>query len=196
VIKPENRKSSKKMKKPIKASDYGTVAVSLVVNDAKAAITFYEKAFGAKHLYSLTMPGGGIAHGEFKIGDTVVMISDENPQWGSKSPQSLRGSPVTLNVMVDDPDVTAEKAVKAGGKLVFPVSDHFYGFRSGRIEDPFGHYWIVSKVVEELTPAEMQRRMDDWLASMPKDKPTAKASAAGKAKTKPASPKPAQKAQK
>jgi len=76
------------MDKPIKASDYGTVAVSLVVSDAKAAIAFYEKVFGAKHLYSLTMPGGRIAHGEFKIGNTVVMISDENPQWGSKGPSS------------------------------------------------------------------------------------------------------------
>jgi PhnB protein len=150
--------------KKIKASDYGTVSVSLVVKDAKAAIEFYRKVFGAKHLYSLTMPGGGVAHGEFKIGNTLVMISDENPQWGSKSPATLGGSPVTLNVMVDDPDATAEKAVKAGGKLVFPVSDQFYGFRSGRIEDPSGHYWIVSKVLEELSPKEMQKRMDTMMA--------------------------------
>ena len=184
------------MDKKIKASDYGTVAVSLVVKDAKAAIEFYKKVFGAKHLYSLTMPGGGIAHGEFKIGNTLVMISDENPQWGSKSPATLGGSPVTLNVMVDDPDATAEKAVKAGGKVVFPVSDHFYGFRSGRIEDPSGHYWIISRVLEELTPAEMQRRMDAWLASIPKSEPRAEAKAASSAKKKPASPKPAKKAAK
>jgi PhnB protein len=153
------------MDKAIKAKDYGTVAVSLVVKDAKAAIEFYKKVFGAKHLYNLTMPGGGVAHGEFKIGNTLVMISDENPQWGSKSPATLGGSPVTLNVMVDDPDATAEKAVKAGGKLVFPVSDQFYGFRSGRIEDPSGHYWIVSKVLEELSPQEMQKRMDAMMVA-------------------------------
>jgi PhnB protein len=151
--------------KKIKASDYGTVAVSLVVKDAKAAIAFYEKVFGAKHLYSLTMPGGGVAHGEFKIGKTLVMISDESPQWGSKSPAALGGSPVTLNVMVEDPDATAEKAVKAGGKLIYPVSDQFYGFRSGRIEDPSGHQWIVSKVLEELSPKEMQKRMDKMMAA-------------------------------
>jgi PhnB protein len=176
------------MDKAIKAKDYGTVAVSLVVKDAKAAIAFYEKVFGAKHLYSLTMPGGGVAHGEFKIGNALVMISDENPQWGSKSPATLGGSPVTLNVMVDDPDATAEKAVKAGGKLIFPVSDQFYGFRSGRIEDPSGHYWIVSKVLEELSPKEMQKRMDAMMAgaqapstapekkAAPKRKPAQKAS--------------------
>jgi PhnB protein len=150
--------------KKIKASDYGTVAVSLVVKDAKPAIAFYEKVFGAKHLYSLTMPGGGVAHGEFKIGKTLVMISDESPQWGSKSPATLGGSPVTLSVMVDDPDATAEKAVKAGGKLIYPVSDQFYGFRSGRIEDPSGHQWIVSKVLEELSPKEMQKRMEAMMA--------------------------------
>lgn len=154
------------MKEPIKAADYGSVAVSLVVKDAKAAIAFYKTVFGAKHLYSLTMPDGGIAHGEFKIGNSIVMISDENPQWGSKSPQTLGGSPVTLNVMVPDPDKTAAKAEKAGGKIVYPVSDHFYGFRSGRIEDPFGHHWIVSKVLEELTPREMQRRMEAWMKEM------------------------------
>jgi PhnB protein len=181
------------MNKAIKASDYGTVAVSLVVKDAKTAIEFYKKAFGAKHLYSLTMPGGGVAHGEFKIGSTLVMITDENPQWGSKSPATLGGSPVTLNVMVDDPDATAQKAVKAGGKLVQPVSDHFYGFRSGRIEDPSGHYWIISKIIEELTPAEMQRRMDAWLASMQKSEPAPKTKTAGSAKKQPANAKPAKK---
>jgi PhnB protein len=154
------------MEKPIKAADYGTVAVSLIVRDAKAAIDFYKKVFGAKHLYSLTMPGGAVAHGEFKIGDTLVMIADENPQWGNKSPQSLGGSPVTLNVMVENPDATAAKAEKAGAKVVSPVTDHFYGFRSGRLQDPFGHVWIVSKVNEELTPKEMQRRMDEWMKSM------------------------------
>jgi PhnB protein len=154
------------MEKPIKAADYGTVAVSLIVRDAKAAIDFYKKVFGAKHLYSLKMPGGGVAHGEFKIGDTLVMIADENPQWGNKSPQSLGGSPVTLNVMVENPDATAAKAEKAGAKVVSPVTDHFYGFRSGRLQDPFGHIWIVSKVNEELTPKEMQRRMDEWMKSM------------------------------
>ena len=152
------------MDKPIKASEYGTVAVSLVVRDAKAAIDFYKKVLGAKHLYSLTMPNGGVAHAEFKIGDTIIMIADENP--GNKSPQTLGGSPVTLNIMVDNPDATLAEAEKAGGKIVFPVADQFYGFRSGRFQDPFGHVWIVSKVLEELSPKEMQKRMDAMMGGM------------------------------
>lgn len=174
------------MEKPIKAADYGTVGVALIVKDAKAAIAYYKKAFGAKELYKLTMPDGSVAHGEFKISNTIVMISDENPQWGSKSPASLGGSPVTLNVQVDDPDATAKKAVEAGGKLVYPVADQFYGYRSGRIEDPFGHQWIVSKILEELTPAEMQRRMEAWLADMEKGQTAGKAKKASEAKPKPA----------
>lgn len=151
------------MDKPIKASDYGTVAVSLVVRDAKAAVDFYKKVLGAVHLYTLTMPNGGIAHAEFKIGDTIIMIADENPEWGSKSPQTLGGSPVTLNVMADNPDATLAEAEKAGGEVIFPAADQFYGFRSGRFQDPFGHVWIVSKVIEELSPQEMQKRMDAML---------------------------------
>lgn len=151
-----------------KTGGYGTVSVSLVVRDAKAAMAFYRKAFGAKERYRLTMPDGSIAHAEFEIGDTVVMIADENPQWGNMSPETLGGSPVTLNVLVDDPHVTVAKAEAEGGKALTPVSDHFYGFRSGRVQDPFGHIWIVSKMLEELSPGEMQRRMDAWLAEMNK----------------------------
>jgi PhnB protein len=146
--------------KAIKRSDYGTVAVRLVVRDAKAAMDFYKKVFGAKHLYSLTTPDGGIAHAEFKIGDTLIMIVDENPEWGNKSPQTLGGSPFTLNIMVQNPDATLAEAEKAGGQILSPAADQFYGFRSGRLQDPFGHVWIVSKVLEELSPKEMQKRMD------------------------------------
>lgn len=159
------------MSKAPKSTDYGSVAPSLIVHDAKAAIRFYEQVFGATPLYNLTMPDGSIAHGEFKIGDTIVMIADENPQWGNKSPQTLGGSPVTLNVMVDDPDATVSKAEGAGATILIPVADHFYGYRSGRIQDPFGHVWIVSKVLEELRPEEMQQRMTEWLAQMAKQSP-------------------------
>jgi len=168
--------------KAIKSSDYGTVAVSLVARDAKAAIDFYEKVFGAKHLYSLTMPNGGIAHAEFKIGDTIILIADENPEWGNKSPQTLGGSPFTLNIMVRNPDATLAEAEKAGGKIVFPVADQFYGFRSGRLQDPFGHVWIVSKVLEELSPKEMQKRMDAMMGGV-QEKAPAEAGKSGKRST-------------
>jgi PhnB protein len=149
----------------VKATDYGTVSVSLVTRDAKAAMDFYEKVFGAKELYRLTLPDGGIAHAEFKIGDTVIMIADEKPQWGNKGPATLGGSPVVLNVMVDDPDATVAKAAAEGGKVLLPVADQFYGYRSGRIQDPDGHLWIVSKLIEEVSPDEMQKRMDTMIAA-------------------------------
>ena len=153
------------MNEPVKAADYGTVSVSLVVGDAKAAMAFYGTVFGAKELYRLTLPDGGIAHAEFKIGDTVVMIADENPQWGNKGPATLGGSPVVLNVMVDDPDATVAKAGAAGGKVLVPVADQFYGYRCGRIQDLDGHLWIVSKLIEEVSPDEMQKRMDLMMAA-------------------------------
>ncbi len=154
------------METPIKASDYGTVAVHLIVRDAAAAMAFYEAVFGAKELYRLTMPDGSIAHAEFKIGDTIVMIANEHPAWGNKSPQTLGGTPIVLNVSVDDPDATAAKAEAHGGKIVTPVSDQFYGFRTGRIQDPSGHLWMVSKMIEALSPEEMQRRMDAMMTGM------------------------------
>ena len=153
------------MGEPVRAADYGTVSVSLVVRDAIAAMDFYEKVFGAKELYRLTLPNGSVAHAEFKIGDTIIMIADENPEWGNKSPQTLGGSPVVLNVMVDDPDATVAKAGAAGGKVLVPVADQFYGYRSGRIQDPDGHLWIVSKLIEEVSPDEMQKRMDMMMAA-------------------------------
>ena len=85
----------------------------------------------------------------------------KDPKWGNKSPETLGGSSVALKVMVDDPDVTVAKAEKAeGGKSLIPVADQFYGFRSGRIQDLDGHVWIVSKVIEEFSPEEMQKRME------------------------------------
>jgi len=153
------------MGEPGKTANYGTVSVSLVVQDAKAAMDFYGKVFGAKELYRLTMPDGGIAHAEFRIGDTVVMIADERNEWGNKSPRVLGGSPVVLNVMVDDPEATVAKAEAEGGKILIPVADQFYGFRSGRIQDPGGHLWIVSKLIEEVSPDEMQKRMDMMMAA-------------------------------
>ncbi len=157
------------METPVKPSEYGSVSVSLVVRDAKAAMAYHEKVFGAKERYRLTMPDGGIAHAEFIIGDTVVMIADENPAWGNKSPETLGGTPIVLNVSVDDPDAAAAKAEAHGGKIVTPVQDHFYGFRAGRIQDPSGHLWMVSKMLEALSPAEMQRRMDALFSDTPKE---------------------------
>lgn len=149
----------------VKPVDYGTVSVRLVVKDAKAAMAFYEKVFDAKELYRLTMPDGGITHAEFKIGDTVIMITDESPRVGNACPGTLGGTPVVLNVMVNDPDATVAKAETEGGKVQVPVADQFYGYRAGRIQDPAGHLWIVSKLIEVVSPEEMQKRIDMMMAA-------------------------------
>jgi PhnB protein len=141
----------------------GTVAASLIVRNADAALRFYAEVFGARELYRLTTPDGLIAHAEFAIGDCVVMLGSEHPDWHNKSPLTLGGSPIILNVMVDDPDAVIAKAEAAGAKVLFPAADHFYGYRSGRIQDPEGHMWMVSKIFEEVSPEEMQRRMEEMI---------------------------------
>jgi PhnB protein len=132
----------------------------LMVNGADAAIAFYKKAFGATEVMRLTDPAGKIAHAQVKIGEAPVMLAEETKEWGNRSPQTLGGTPVIIDLCVANVDAVVERAVAAGAKLVFPVADQFYGFRSGRISDPFGHVWIVSTQKEDLTTEEMQRRFD------------------------------------
>ena len=137
----------------------------LMVNGADAAIAFYKKAFGATEVMRLTEPSGKIAHAQVKIGDAPVMLAEETKEWGNHSPQTLGGTPVIIDLCVDDVDAVVERAVAAGAKLVFPVADQFYGYRSGRISDPFGHVWIVSTQKENLTNEEMQRRFEAMMKS-------------------------------
>jgi PhnB protein len=153
------------MVEPVEAENHGTVSVCLVVKDSKAAMAFYAKVFGAKELYRLTTPDGGITHAEFKIGNTVIMIADENPRYGNACPATLGGTAVVLNVLADDPDATAAKAEAEGGKVQVSVADQIYGYRAGRIKDPDGHLWIVSKLIETLSPEEMQKRIDLAMAA-------------------------------
>lgn len=151
--------------KPI-PEGYHTVTPYLTVRQAHAAIAFYCEAFGAKEVMRLTMPDGSIAHAEVRIGDSHVMLSEERPEWGNTGPQSLNGTTVGLSVYVSDCDAAVQKAVAAGAKLERPVADQFYGDRTGTILDPFGHRWTIATHKEDMTPAEMQDRMNAWLASM------------------------------
>ena len=132
----------------------------LVVNGAAQAIEFYISAFGAKERMRLVEPGGKIAHAEMTIGDAVFMVKDEFPEWGDRSPDPAGGSPVRIGLYVDDVDEVAKRAVAAGAKILIPVGDQFYGDRSGRLADPFGHIWIISTHKEDVSPEEMKRRMD------------------------------------
>ncbi|MCI0661061.1 MAG: VOC family protein [Acidobacteria bacterium] len=135
----------------------------LCVRDAAGALDFYKKAFGATELMRFPMPDGKIGHAEFKIGKAIVMLADEFPDYGFLSPQTIGGSPVQIMVYVEDVDSVVKQAEGAGAKLLSPVADQFYGDRSGKLQDPYGHLWYISTHKEDVAPEEMQKRHDDYL---------------------------------
>jgi PhnB protein len=146
--------------KPI-PEGYHTATPYLILSDAAKAIEFYKRAFGAAELMRFPAPGGKIGHAEIKIGDSQIMLADEHPDMGYKSPTSLGGSPVSIMLYVNDVDATAAQAVSAGARVTKPVQDQFYGDRSGTFTDPFGHVWHISTHKEDVAPDEMDRRMKE-----------------------------------
>ena len=152
-----------KATKPI-PQGYHSVTPYLVIRDAAKAIDFYKKAFGAVEKFRMAGPDGKIGHAEIQIGDSMIMISDENPQFGSKSPQALGGSPVSIFLYVPDVDATFKQAVSAGAKETMAVSDQFWGDRYGKVADPFGHMWNLATHKEDLTPAEIDERAKKFFA--------------------------------
>ena len=145
------------MTKPIPAG-YHSVTPYLIIKGASDAIEYYQKAFGAIELMRIPAPGGKIGHAEIKIGDSPIMLADEFPEMGYKSPQTLGGSAVSIMIYVEDVDAVFKQAIAAGGKEQRPVKDQFYGDRSGTLEDPFGHVWHVATHKEDISPEEMERR--------------------------------------
>jgi PhnB protein len=137
---------------------YHNVTPYLIVDDAARALEFYKKAFGATELLRMPKPNGKIGHAEIRIGDSTVMLADESPEVGARSPRSLGGSPVSIFLYVEDVDTTFGKAVDAGAKVQRPLADQFYGDRTGGIEDPFGHAWYIATHVEDVSPEEMKKR--------------------------------------
>jgi PhnB protein len=148
--------------KPIPAGYEGALPY-LSVRDAAGALDFYKKAFGAEELMRFPMPDGKIGHAEIKIGKAIVMLADEFPEQDFLSPQTIGGSPVQIMVYVEDVDSVAKQAEKAGAKVLSPVADQFYGDRSGRLQDPYGHVWYISTHKEDVAPEEMQKRHDEYL---------------------------------
>lgn len=144
--------------KPI-PDGYHSVTPYLIVDGAAAAIDFYKKAFGAVEVMRMPAPGGKIGHAEIKIGDSHVMLADENAEMNARSPRSVGGTPLSLLVYVEDVDKTVALAVAAGAKVESPVENKFYGDRMGGILDPFGHKWYVGTHIEDVTPEEMKKRM-------------------------------------
>ena len=147
------------MVKPI-PDGYRAVTPYLIVDGGAKAIDFYKRAFGATELLRMAHPKHGVAHAEIKIGDSIIMLADENPNAGYVGPRSLGGSTVSIVLHVADVDATFERAVQAGARAQRPVANQFYGDRSGMLEDPFGHFWTISTHVEDIDPEELKRRID------------------------------------
>jgi PhnB protein len=133
----------------------------LTVKDAAAAIEFYRRALGAEEVLRIEAPAGLIGHAELRIGKAIVMLSEEYPDMGIVGPLALGGSPVGIHLYVEDVDAAVGRAVAAGATLLRPVADQFYGDRTAKLADPFGHIWHLATRQENVPPAEMQRRASE-----------------------------------
>ena len=152
--------------KPI-PQGFHTATPYLTLNDASRAIDFYKRAFGAQELMRMDGPPGKVAHAEIKIGDSIIMLGDEMPGMGNPSPHTLGNTTGGILLYVTDVDAVYQQAVSAGAKAEAPPQDMFWGDRYGRLKDPFGHSWSVATHKEDVSPAEMQKRMKDAMAKMP-----------------------------
>jgi len=151
------------MTKPI-PEGYPRLTPYLIVDGASAAIDFYGSVLGASERMRMPMPNGRIGHAELELGDSLLMLADENPDMDIRGPASLGGTPVSMHLYVEDADAVFARALEAGAKALRPVEDRFYGDRSGQFEDPFGHRWDVSTHVEDVPPEEMSKRAEAAMA--------------------------------
>jgi PhnB protein len=142
---------------------YHSVTPYLIVKGGADAINFYKRAFGAVELMRMASPDGRIGHAEIKIGDSIIMLADEHPDMGHRSPQSLGGAGVSLMIYVDKVDEVFKQAVASGAKELQPLKNQFYGDRSGTLQDPFGHQWTVATHIEDVAPDEMRRRAEKFM---------------------------------
>lgn len=140
---------------------YHSVTPYLVVDDAKRAIDFYTRAFGAEEKFRMPM-GDRIGHAEIQIGDSHVMLADEFPDMGHLGPKNRGGTTVSLMVYVEDVDTSFKQAIDAGATETRPLENQFWGDRMGTLTDPFGHVWSLASHVEDVAPEEMQRRMEQF----------------------------------
>ena len=135
-----------------------TITAHLIVDGGDKALEFYKNAFGAKILGVYHTPDGKVMHAEMQIGDSRVMLADAFPMPGCGSPKTLGGTPVVLNLYVDNVDPLFDQAVNAGAKVTMPLANQFWGDRYGQVEDPFGHKWALGQHIEDIAPEEMERR--------------------------------------
>jgi PhnB protein len=153
--------------KPI-PKGFRTLTPHLAIRDAAKAIEFYKKAFGAQALGVHNTPDGKIMHAELKIGDSIVMLSDEFPGGPLQSPQAVAGTTAMMHLYVEDVDTWFDRAVAAGASVLMPVRDMFWGDRYGHLKDPFGHQWSIATHKEDVAPAELEKRGAAALAEMAK----------------------------
>jgi PhnB protein len=145
---------------------YQTITPYLAVEDASAAIDFYQRALGAKERVRMGGPGDSIMHAELEIGDSLIMLSDPFPQASTKPPKELGGTSVSIFAYVEDVDSLYKQAVDAGASSLMEPDDMFWGDRFASVQDPFGHSWTIATHVEDVAPEEMQRRAEEWTAAM------------------------------
>jgi PhnB protein len=146
---------------------FHTLTPHLVVRNADQALEFYKKALGAEVLNVARMDDGKIMHAALRIGDSMLMLNDEMPEFGALSPLANGGSGVTIHIYTDDVDTAYNRAVSAGAQVKMPLMDQFWGDRYGVITDPYGHSWSLATHVKDMSPQEMQRAQDEAFAKMP-----------------------------
>jgi PhnB protein len=152
---------------------YHTVTPYLVLNDCARALDFYRNAFGAQEVSRMDGPGGKVMHAEIRIGDSMIMLSDEMPGSACRSPQSLGGTTTSIFLYVDDVDSFMRQAQNAGARIDMPAADMFWGDRYGKLTDPFGHSWGAATHKEDVAPDEMKKRAQAFMAQMAQQSRTA-----------------------
>lgn len=155
---PRNQSNDMSTVQPIPAGMH-SITPHLVCAGAAEAIAFYERAFNATDVQRVPAPNGKLMHAAIRIGDSMVMLVDEAPEWQALGPKSLNGTPVTIHLYVADVDATMTQAEAAGATITMPAADMFWGDRYGVLEDPFGHRWSVATHTRDLTPEQMQEAM-------------------------------------
>jgi uncharacterized glyoxalase superfamily protein PhnB len=149
---------------------YHTVTPSLIVRGGATAIDFYKRALGAEQVMRIDAPDGKVMHAELKIGNSVVMLTDENPQWQCVGPQTLGNTSVSFYVYVENVDAAYKRVVDAGAKSIMPVTDMFWGDRMGAVLDPFGHKWSLAQHTKDMTEEEIKRGQKEWMEKMAQKK--------------------------
>ncbi|MGA2644042.1 MAG: VOC family protein [Candidatus Sulfotelmatobacter sp.] len=153
--------------KPI-PEGYHTLTPSITVREAARAVEFYKQAFGAVERGVMKGPDGKVMHAELRIGDSILMLADEFPQFGSLSPQTIGGTGTGLHIYVEDVDAAFDRAIGAGAVIEMPVADMFWGDRFGKLVDPFGHKWSIATHTRDLSMEEIEEAQEEFMSKMPK----------------------------